>query len=295
MILTSASFDDSLKTGFLKRSPDYDGAANEYQKAATCFKAIKQPERCITYNEKAAECYKNNRTYYSAAKCYEAVAFMYGKDLNQWDKAITAFETASFMYREHGVPDTAALCLDRGAKALEAVNPEKAAEFYTTAADVSMIESKSHQAAEFAGKAARVFMKIKNLDKAAEMVNYQLEHLIEASDLGGCGRIVVCLTLVHLCRGDYVAAKKAFMDGRVYVDQQELYTMELLLDGVDTTDAKKVLSALNHPFLKSLDNEVTKLIRDLTKKYKEMQERDAASAAGQGNQVTDEDEAAALM
>lgn len=284
-----------MKTGFLKRSPDYDGAANEYSKAATCYKTMKQTDKCVMYNEKAAECYKNNRSYYSAAKCYEAIAFLYGKDLNNWSKAITAFETASFMYREHGVPDTAALCLDRGAKALESVNPEKAAEFYATASDVSMIENKCHQAAEFAAKAARVFMKLKNLDKAAEMVNTQLDHLVEASDLGGCSRVVVCLTIVHLARGDFVAAKKAFLDGRCYVDQQELYTMELLLDGVDSTDAKKVLSALNHPFLKSLDNEITKLIRDLEKKYKEMQEKDAAAAAGGQSSQADEDEAAALM
>lgn len=283
-----------MKTGFLKRSPDYDGAANEYQKAAVCYKAIKQPDKCILYNEKAADCFKCNKSYYSAAKCYESVAFMYGKDLNQWDKAITAFETASFMYREHGVPDTAALCLDRGAKALESVNPEKAAEFYATASDVSMIENKSHQAAEFAGKSARVFMKLKKLDKAAEMINSQLEHLIEANDLGGCSRVVVCLTLVHLARGDFVAAKKSFMDGRCYVDQQELYSMELLLDGVDTTDAKKVISALNHPFIKSLDNEITKLVRDLTIKYKEMQAKDAAGSTA-NDQTNDEDEAAALM
>jgi len=287
-----------LKTGLLKRSPDYDGAANEYQKAATAYKAIRQIDKSILYNEKAADCYKSSRSYYSAAKCLEAVAFMSGKDLGQWDKAITCFETASFMYREHGVPDTAALCLDRGAKALEPVNPEKAAELYSTAADVSMIESKSHQAAEFAGKAGRMFMKLKNLDKAAEMVKTQLDHLIESSDLGGCSRAVVCLTLVHLSRGDFVAAKRAYLEGRVYVDQNELYTMELLLDGVDSVDTKKVMSALNHPFLKSLDNEVTKLVRDLIVKYKEIQEKEEAAAAGGGGDNTVEDaenEAAALM
>lgn len=41
---------------------------------------------------------------------------MAGKDLNKWDVATANIEKACGMYREHGVPDTAALCLDRGAK-----------------------------------------------------------------------------------------------------------------------------------------------------------------------------------
>lgn len=49
-------------------------------------------------------------------RSYEQAALHYGKDLNQQDKSVELFEKACFMYREHGVPDTAALCLDRGAK-----------------------------------------------------------------------------------------------------------------------------------------------------------------------------------
>lgn len=49
-------------------------------------------------------------------RSYEAVAMMAGKDLNKWDIATANIEKACGMYREHGVPDTAALCLDRGAK-----------------------------------------------------------------------------------------------------------------------------------------------------------------------------------
>ena len=97
-----------------------------------------------------------------------------GKELNDWTGAISNFEKACLMYREHGTPDTAAMCLDRAAKAIEPVIPEKAAEFYAVAADVSMIESKSHVAAEFFGKAARVQMKLKNLSKAADLLRSQL-------------------------------------------------------------------------------------------------------------------------
>lgn len=54
------------------------------------------------------------RSKYS--RSYEQVAMMAGKDLSKWDVATANIEKACGMYREHGVPDTAALCLDRGAK-----------------------------------------------------------------------------------------------------------------------------------------------------------------------------------
>lgn len=225
---------------------------------------------------------------------------MMGKELSNWKDAVTYFEKACMMYREHGTPDTAAMCLDRGAKALESVDPEKAAEFYAVAAEVSMIENKSHVAAEFCGKAARVQMKLKNLSKAVELLKSQLSHLIETEDMGGCGRAVVCLVLVCLAMDDYVAGRKAFTENRVYVEQHELYTMELLLEGFDTSDPGKIVSALRHPFIKSLDNEITKLVRDMTQKYSGKQaannyddyENDAP--AGNGDQIVDED-AAGLM
>lgn len=51
------------------------------------------------------------------------------------------------------------------------------------------------------------------------------------------------------------------------LEQQELCSMSILLDAWDSTDSKKVISSLNHPFIKSLDNEITKLVRDLQNKH----------------------------
>lgn len=83
--------------------------------------------------------------------------------------------------------------------------------------DTVMIEGKAYQAAEFAAKSARVNMKLKRLDEAAKMTGSQLAHLMQAEDNAQSGRVVVCLIIIHLARDDYVAAKKAFVDGRQYV------------------------------------------------------------------------------
>jgi len=71
----------------LKWTPDYDDAASEYEKAgktnsidelsesfypisslATLYKNARQIPKCVEYHLKAAECFEQNRSFFSAAK-----------------------------------------------------------------------------------------------------------------------------------------------------------------------------------------------------------------------------------
>ena len=71
-------------------------------------------DKYIEANLKAAQCYENSRSFFSAAKCYEQVALA-SKDKDDWVKMVIYFEKACLYFREHGVPDTAALTYNRGA------------------------------------------------------------------------------------------------------------------------------------------------------------------------------------
>jgi tetratricopeptide (TPR) repeat protein len=240
----------------------------EYERAATAFKGARKIDKCVECHQKAADCSRQSRSYFAAAKNYEQAALLLGKDLNQYEKAIEHFEKACAMFREHGVPDTAALCLDRGAKMIENKFPEKAAEFYTQACEVSMIESKTHQSAEFAGKAARVNLKLKNLDAAVDMINKQLVMLVEGDAIDrSLGRVVVHLVLIHLARDDFVAAQKTFNECQGYCESQEYAIISNLLQAFDEVDSQKILTLLNNPFVKTLDNEYAKLARSVGEKH----------------------------
>ncbi|KFM79031.1 Gamma-soluble NSF attachment protein, partial [Stegodyphus mimosarum] len=57
-----------LKTSFLKWKPDYDSAASEYSRAATCFKTARVLGQCKDSLLKAADCYAKNHSFFSAAK-----------------------------------------------------------------------------------------------------------------------------------------------------------------------------------------------------------------------------------
>lgn len=255
-----------LKTGFLKWRPDYDNAANEYSRAATCFKAVQMPDKCLDAHLKAADCYVKNKSYFSAAKSYEQSA-MVSKELNDWNSVMKYFEHSSHLFREHGIPDTAALTLNRGAQIVESKYPEKAAEWYGQASDVTMLEDRPRQAAEYANKAVRIYLKLKKFDEAIEWIRKAINFLMESEDNQACGRLVVSLVLIQLARDDIVAAQKAFQEGKSYVEQQEIYTLTQLLDGFDNMDTTVICQSLNDPFIKSLDNEFTKLARSLQQKY----------------------------
>ncbi|XP_037291489.1 gamma-soluble NSF attachment protein isoform X2 [Rhipicephalus microplus] len=61
-----------LKTGLLKWKPDFDNAANEYSKAATCFKAGKALDQCKDAHLRSADCYLKNGSFFACAKIVEA-------------------------------------------------------------------------------------------------------------------------------------------------------------------------------------------------------------------------------
>jgi tetratricopeptide (TPR) repeat protein len=205
-----------LKTGFLKWRPDYDNAANEYSRAATCFKSVRMQDKCLDAHLKAADCYLKNRSYFSAAKSYEQSAIV-SKEMDDWNSVIKYLEESSRLFREHGVPDTAALTLNRGAQMIESKYPEKAAEWYCQSSEVTMLEDRPRQAAEYANKAVRIYLKLKLYDSAVDWIKKAINYLIEAEDNQACGRLVVCLILVQLARDDIVAAQKAFQEGMRFV------------------------------------------------------------------------------
>ena len=74
------------------------------------------------------------------------------------------------------------------------------------------------------------------------------------------------------------------------MEDQELYSMTTLLEGFDQMDANAIVSGLNSPFIKSMDNEYTKIARNLQQKY---------SAKASDNPKTtedgDDDEAGAML
>lgn len=255
--------DKCLKTSLFKWQPDFEGAAMDYTSAATCFKNAKAYPNCKECLIKAADSYRQQHSFFSAAKSLEQAALV-SKDMGDLNGAMKLVERASQLFQEHGTPDTAALSLDKGAKMIEAKYPAEAARLYEKAADVVLLEDRPRQSAEFLGKSARLMVKLKRYDEAAELVKRELEMQEEGENRGAVGRLIVALVLIHLTRGDLIAAQKAFQGKHSYVEQEEVATIETLLTAFDEEDGELAARALNSPFLKHMDVEYAKLARNLT-------------------------------
>lgn len=252
----------SLKTSLLKWRPDYDSAADEYQKAATCFKNAKSFEQCKDCLMKAADCYRQNRALFHSAKCMEQ-AILICKELGDMREVFELAQRACSLYQQHGSPDSGAAALDKAAKMLEATQPDQALRLYQQAADVVMIEDSPRQGAEFISKVARIMVKLQMFDQAADAIRREIGLHQQSDNIPAIGRLAVALVLVQLARGDTVAAEKAFKEWGNCCDPAEVQTLEMLLQAYDEEDAESARAALNSPFIKHMDVEYSRLARDL--------------------------------
>ncbi|KAF5288240.1 hypothetical protein FQA39_LY04008 [Lamprigera yunnana] len=252
----------SLKTSLLKWRPDYEVAAEEYNKAATCFRNAKAFEQCRDSLLKAAECHKQNRSLFYAAKAIDQ-AILICKELGDL-REVTAFaERAANMYQNHGSADTAAASLDKAAKIMEQQYPEQALHLYLRAADVAMIQDSTRQATEYVSKISRIYVKLKQYDAAADSIRREIGLHQQNEAYQATGRLAVALVLVQLARADVVAAEKAFKEWGNYCEGPEVQTLEMLLQAFDEEDPESARRALNNPFIKHMDVEYAILARDL--------------------------------
>ncbi|KAL3195405.1 hypothetical protein MRX96_015869 [Rhipicephalus microplus] len=269
-----------LKTGLLKWKPDFDNAANEYSKAATCFKAGKALDQCKDAHLRSADCYLKNGSQLEQAA-------LVSRDMGDLKAAADLIDKASCYFIDSRSPDTAALVLERGAKIVEAKFPEIAVGFFNRAAEIVSVEDRPRQSAEFCGHAVRLLLKLARWDEAADAVSRQKQLLAEAQDDRAVGRLVVALVLVHLARDDFVAASKAVDYDKGFLEAQELDTLSCLLKGYDEGDPDMVTRALNAPFLRHMDTEYAKLARMLGQQVAESAKKTASESKPSAEAVGD--------
>ncbi|ESO06693.1 hypothetical protein HELRODRAFT_184947 [Helobdella robusta] len=287
-----------LKTGLLKWKPDYEGACIEYGKAAIAFKNAKSYNEAIDCYLKQLEAEKAHGSLYQAAKAAESAA-MLCKEKGDFIRAGDLVEQASELYLEHGVGDTAAIMLSRGAKMLEQATPEKSIQLYKKACDVAEAQDRMKECTENIGRAARVCIKIKKFDDAAKYIGQELDFMSRTNHGGVLNKLVMGLVLVHLHREDYVAADQSFQKAlRQYTgfrDSDEAGPIETFLEAYNDGNGEKAESIARGSLFAYMENEFTKLARDL--KYPKSSTtpattsaKDSSAAAGGGGEEEDKDE-----
>ncbi|XP_034652141.1 gamma-soluble NSF attachment protein [Drosophila subobscura] len=252
----------SLKTSLLKWVPDYDSAADEYSKAATAYRIGKSFDKSKECQLKAIESYKNNKSWFHAAKAYEQIVLL-SKDTDKLLEIEEYVNKACSLYQQHGSPEAAASALDKAAKLTEQKHPELALRFYQHAIEVIMIEDSTRQAAEYSSKVSRILVKLRRYDEATQAIKREIGLNQQTESYGQIGRLVVALVLVQLARGDSVEAEKAFREWGTCCEAEEVATLQTLLNAFDEEDAEMAARMLATPFIRHMDVEYSILAKNI--------------------------------
>ncbi|XP_042607892.1 gamma-soluble NSF attachment protein-like [Cyprinus carpio] len=282
-----------LKTSLMKWKPDYDSAASEYAKAAVCFKNARQLEQAKDAYLQEAEAHTGNRSLFHAAKAFEQAGMML-KDMQRLPEAVQYIEKASMMYVENGTPDTAAMALDRAGKLIEALDLAKAVHLYQQAAGVFENEDRLRQAVELVGKASRLLVRQQKFAEAAVSLQKEKNMYKEIENYPTCFKVKpIAQVLVHLHRGDYVAAEKCVRESYSipgFSGSEDCVAMEQLLQGYDEQDEEQVSRVCTSPLLRYMDNDYAKLAISLRVPGGGKKKAAAAASGDAGAAPPEEDE-----
>ena len=259
-----------LKTSLFKWKPDYDVAADEYSKAATCYRSNGCFEEAKKYLHKAIECYQQSNSYFSAGKCYDQIALILKDQGDSYLEQVQEIvDSAATCYQHHGALDTAALALAKGAQILEQKLPEKAIPLYLRGADISVAEDRMKQAIDYVSKAARLQVRVKQYDEAAGSLQREMSLHQESGNTKALGRVVAASVLVHLARDDVVAASKCFQEFGGWCDDSEASVLQVVVQAADEVDNERLKEALGNPIIKNMDIDYARLARDIAARFKE--------------------------
>ena len=247
-----------LKTSFMKWTPDYDPAADEFSRAATCFKVGKEHDKTLDALNRACECYKEVKSLYQAAKMLEQ-AVLVCRDSGKLDLISDYASRGGLLYRQHGSPETAAQLLEKAAKILEHKDPETALTLYAKAAETVLTEDRPKEAAEYLTKVARLNAKAKRWEETISTLRQTIELQQECGRTMTTGRLVGGLVLTQLAREDVVAANKAYTEFGGWCETDLAAALQILLQGFEEDDADAAKEGLSKPAIKNLDIEFARM------------------------------------
>merc|ERR1719147_196413 len=123
--------------------------------------------------------------------------------MGQLEDIASLAERGALMYRQVNKPEAAATLLDKAAKILEKERPQDATGLYEKAAETVSTEDRPNVAAEYMGKAARLYVRIKDYDSSAGCLRREVEWRREAGTQAA--QAVMGLVLIQLVKEDTVA------------------------------------------------------------------------------------------
>ncbi|KNC82448.1 hypothetical protein SARC_05263 [Sphaeroforma arctica JP610] len=253
-----------LKSGFFKK-PDPQSAVGLYEKAALSFKKARAYRAAMETYLKVADMHQQLDNGFHSARALESAAMM-AKDHKQYAEAAGYFSQAGIRYREFGSNDTAGLTLEKGAKFIEKVEPDRAIDMYVDAADLYNDEEKYAQCGECYRKAAMLHLQNQKFAEAIKLLDLQANAFTSADVMEKVYQVYLSIVIVYLRMGDLVAANEkadtwVMKSGWSNSDDGRL--ADHVIQAYDEGDQELMEATVKKQRFGYLDNEVAKIARGL--------------------------------
>ncbi|KAG0228642.1 hypothetical protein BGW42_002062 [Actinomortierella wolfii] len=251
--------------GWFKK-PDWDLAAQYYEKAATSFKAGKSYDQAVQAFVKASDAMAMASSMFMAARAMENAANVALQNLNQPERAAEMYKKASEFYMQNMTPDRAAEMLEKSAKAMEPVSVDAAINLYIGALNIYEAEDRARYATDTFKRAISLMVKHRRFDHALETLQRLGTVQEKSANKTAYFKTLLSIVIIRLAAGDEVDAGKRFqsfcaVDG--FVRSEECAIAHAMLDAFEHRDQQYFDQTASRQHIGFLDNEIAKLVRSI--------------------------------
>ncbi|CAI2184897.1 19290_t:CDS:2 [Funneliformis geosporum] len=250
--------DKATKKSWFKK-PEWDVAGQNYDKAASCFKAARSFDQAIQAYQKASDAMFKSDSLFMAAKSMESAANLAAQQLKQPERASEMYRKASDLYQAHMTPDRA------GEITMEPISVDSAIEFYVAACNLFESEDRGRFAIDTFKRTIATMIKNKRYIEAVEIMHRLSKIYQSINNQSGLNKNCLGIIITLLAAEDEVEAKKQFQTfcQHAFVRSEESAISSSLLDAFEQGDQDLIDKVMRNPIVTYLDNEVAKLSREL--------------------------------
>ncbi|KAG0314302.1 hypothetical protein BGZ99_008223 [Dissophora globulifera] len=257
--------DKSTEKSWFKK-PDWDIAAQYYEKAAQSFKAGKSYEQSVQAFIKASDAMVNATSLFMAGRALENGGTVCLQNLGQPERAADMFKRASELFMQNMTPDRAAEVLEKGAKAMEPISVDAAMDLYIQACNIYESEDRAKFSTDTYKRTVSLLVKNKRFEKAIEILERLGKVQSSAANKSTYYKTLLSIIIVQLAAGDEVEAGKRFQEFcgvEGFVRAEESAVAHAMLDAFEHRDQNYYNQAAARQHVGFLDNEIARLARNI--------------------------------
>ncbi|KAG0335977.1 hypothetical protein BG000_007047 [Podila horticola] len=257
--------DKNTEKGWFTK-PDWDIAAQYYEKAAQSFKVAKSYDSAIQAFTKASDAMVSASSLFMAGRALENGANVLLQNMGQPERAADMYKRASELYMRNMTPDRAAEMLEKSAKAMEPISVDSAIDLYIGACNIYENEDRARYATDTFKRTVSLLVKHRRFDKAIEVLQ-RLGNVQQATaNKSAYFKTLLSIVIIQLAAGDEVDAGKRFqafcsIDG--FVQSEESAVAHGMLDAFEHRDQEYFNQTAARQHVGFLDNEIVRLARSI--------------------------------